>query len=207
MDNSAPVVRYAHEGVTGYWTNDAGTLTVNITGQNTLRVGASGQDTAAHDTAGNQWTDAYGEALAIPTSFGTSTRRIGVWLRVADASNCYTVQADGTGTMTVSKVVAGVATSLGTASFTVGSVAADVYTTMRAEIQGDRIRAYWRGQHVITVQDSTYTGPGFVSLYMRVLTTAGEVQVVRWEAGPLRPNYAAAYTPMAGPLRTGRRLR
>lgn len=213
MDNWAPVVRWPHEGV-GYFTNDTGTIALNTTagpsGQSNLRVTAVNADTAAHDAAGNKWTDAYGEVLVFANNFsGNTGRKVGVWLRVADASNCYTVVADGgaggTGNLTISKVVSGTPTSLGTGTFTIGGDTS--YIPFRAEVQGDLIRAFWRGQHIVTVQDSTYTVPGFVSVFMRCTTTTGDVMTMRWEAGPLLPNYAAAYTPMAGPFRTGRRLR
>lgn len=209
MDTWAPAVRYPHEGV-GYWTNDTGTLAVNTTsgplgGQYNLRVSAAATDTAGHVATGDQWADAYGEALIFPSTFTNANRKMGVWLRVADASNCYTVVADGTGTMTISKVVAGTPTSLGTASFTIGDVTDNV--AFGAAVQGDLIRGFWRGQRVLTVQDTTYTGPGFVSMYLRTQTTTGELQCMRWEAGPLRPNHVAPYTSMAGSRALSRQLR
>lgn len=213
MDTWAPVVRYAHDGV-GQWTNDAGTITLLTTGgpagaQSVLRTNANATDVAARDATGNQWSSAYGEATMYPNNFsGNTGRKMGVWLRVADASNCYTVVFDGgtggTGNLTISKVVTGTPTSLGTATFSIGDVTS--YVTIRAEAQDDLIRAFWRGQHLLTVQDTTYTGPGFVSAHMRSTTTTGDVQLIRWEAGPLRPNYVAANTPMAGPKTLSRRL-
>lgn len=216
MDTWAPVVRYANEG-TGYWTNDTGTLNAsnNAGGpgatQTTLRANANATDTAGHDVQGNQWTDAYGEVVFFPNNFsGNTGRRIGVWLRVASSTNCYTVQADGgtggNGNMTIAKIVSGSTTSLGTTTFPLGDVTS--YVTMRAEIQGDQIRAFWRGQRVLTVSgDTAFQGPGFVSVYLRTSTAVGDVQVVRWEAGPLRPNDVSAYTSLAGPRGYPTRLR
>ena len=213
MDTWAPVVRWAHEGVGG-WTNDAGTLALNtsggpLTGQSNLRATGTSTDTAAHEVAGNQWTDAYGEALLFPSNFsGNTNRKIGVWLRVASSSNCYTIVADGgvggNGNMTISKVVAGTPTALGTTTFSIGDVTSSV--AVRGEAQGDWLRAYWRGQLVLALQDTTFTGPGFVSLFMRANTTAADVQAMRWEAGPLRPTLAAPYTQVGAPL-PRRRLR
>jgi hypothetical protein len=206
MDTWAPVVRWAHDGV-GSWTNDTGTLTLNTSGgpgttQANLRPGAAGADTAAHDVGASQWTNAYGEVVFFPNNFsGNTGRKIGVWLRVADSSNCYTVVFDGgsggTGNITISKVVTGTPTSLATGTFSLGDLTS--FITVRAEAQDDIIRAFWRGQHILSVSDTTRQGPGFVSMFVRAVTTTGDVQAIRWEAGPLRPNYASPQTQMAGP--------
>lgn len=205
MDQWAPVVLWAHDSIS-YWANDASTIARSTSGgpsgsQASLRCTSNATDTAAHDAAGNQWTDAYGEVVFFPSNFsGNTGRKIGVWLRVADSSNCYTVVADGgsggTGNITISKVVSGTPTSLGTGTFAIGDVTS--YVTFRADAQGDNLRAYWRGQPILTVSDTTYQAPGFVSLHMRSTTTAGDVQSMRWEAGPLRANYVTPYAPMAG---------
>ena len=217
MDTWAPVVINGNEG-TGRWTMDASSFNVASNtlgptgGQTALRVGAIGTDVAGHDTAGNQWTDAYGEVLWYAGNFsGNTGRRCGVWLRTASAANCYTVVADGgsagNANMTISKVVASVSTSLGTTTFTAPTANGN-YVTLRAEIVGDNIGAYIGGQRILTVTDTTFQGPGFVSLYMRATTTISDVQTFRWEAGPMRPNYVPpAYAAMAGPSTLSRRLR
>lgn len=201
--------RYSSEGLGGL-TNDASTVALGTLGgatgtQRNWRTSATLTDTAAHDAAGGQWTDAYGEALIYGGGFtGGTNSRVGIWLRVADSSNCYTVVFNGLGTLTISKVVTGTPTSLGTASYTIGDESD--YIVMRAEARGDNLSAFWRGQHILTVADTTYQVPGFVSFNLRSGTN-GIPQVIRWEAGPIRPNYVVATTSMAGPFRTGRSIR
>ncbi len=177
MDHWAPVVRYGHVG-TGGITMDTGTFSQST---NRFRAGSAGANNAGHGSAGDRWADAYGEIL-VPT---INTNDIfGIWLRVADSSNYYTCHATGGGTLTIGKVVAATPTTLLSTSFTTGTISSNM-GSFRAEVQGENLRAFWRGQLIGTAGDSAITAPGFVSMLMRPETFTFNVEVLRFEAGPL----------------------
>jgi hypothetical protein len=201
MDSWAPVVRHGHVG-TGGITMDVNTF--STTGGR-FRAGTAGANNAGHGSAGDRWLDAYGEIL-VPT---INTNDIfGIWLRVADSSNYYTCHAVGSGTLTIAKVIAGASTTLLSQAFTTGTISSTA-GTFRAEVQGDNLRAFWRGQLIGSATDTAIQTAGFVSMLMRPETFTFNVEVIRFEAGPLAAAYTAGVesAQQAGPSTVRRRLK
>jgi hypothetical protein len=206
MDVWAPVVRHWSSG-TGQLTNDINSFSTAL-GVFTIGVGSA--DCAAHGSAGDKWADAYGEFTY--TNIATATNKAGIWLRVADSSNYYAVYITiGTPTtMNIDAVVAGAASSLLSTSFTPGTLSGINHFTLRAEVQGNTLRAYWQGVLIGSAVDNTITAPGFVSMFMRVNSGGStNIQGDRFEAGPLGIGYTPGYDyqQVGRPSTRARRLR
>lgn len=202
MDHWAPVVRYASDGV-GQFTNEASNYTA-ATG--TYRPASTSTDTSSHGSAADVWLDAYGE-IAVTALSGTGSKA-GVRFLVADSSNFYAVYMTITPTLVIDKVVAGSTTNLLTTAAFAASLVGTLPGTFRAEIQGDTLRGYWRGAFIGSVSGgSAITAPGWASMYVNAVTLATNVQISRFEAGPLTVNAPASDIQRASPFTGTRRRR
>lgn len=189
MNIWAPVVRFYRDGV-GQFTNDSNSFSVGL---GIFTVGATAADCAAHGSAGETWSDAYGE-VGVRSISTTTGNKAGCWLRVLDSSNYYAVYISfgSPSTINIDSVVAGSTTALASVSFTLGTLSgiAGTELTFRAEVQGSSIRGYWRGALIASVQDTALTSAGFVSMFARAAAST-QVQLSRFEAGPLGVAYPA----------------
>lgn len=206
MNHWAPVSRYPADGI-GLFVADASTFTVGGVTERTFRCTVADTVTAAH-VGDHAWFDAYGEITLANIPSATAAMRWGCWLRVADASNYYTLYCDGGGTFTVAKVVAGASTTLLTASYTLGT-SVNLPGVFRAEALGDNLSGWWRGHFLGSVADTALTAPGAVSMTAQVDISGADVTFSRFEAGPLTASYAApmALAQQAGPSLRHARLR
>lgn len=203
MDHWAPVVRYGHEG-TGGLTVDTGGF---ATSSGRFRASAVNTVSIAHGSAGDQWADAYGEIIVLGTFTGT-TSRIGVALRLVDASNYYVGYLDTTNQINLVSVVAGTPTTLITAATGgIGSAGAAFYT-LKIEVQGDILRGLWGGRLLASVRDTSLTAPGYVGMYINANVAVGSTEIPRFEAAPLGASYVSAVdVQRPGPSTRVRRLR
>lgn len=202
MDHWAPVVRYPPDGV-GQFTNEASNFAA-ATG--TFRPAATSTDTSSHGSAADLWLDAYGE-ITLTALSGTGSKA-GIRFRVADSSNFYAVYMTITPTLVIDKVVGGVTTNLLTTAAFAASLVGTLPGTFRAEIQGDTLRGFWRGVFVGSVAGGgAITSPGWASMYVNAVTLVTNVQISRFEAGPLTANASASDIQLASPAGRARRMR
>lgn len=135
-------------------------------------------------------SDGYAE-ITVET-FAVATSEVGVALRIQSVSAHYLCITTFSGTANIYKYT-GSFSSLVTASITVPPVP----FTLRGDINDTMIRMWVNGQIVLSVADSSFVGPGQFGIYEFPVTAVGNVEIGRWETGPLAGPFA---------LRTASRL-
>lgn len=124
-------------------------------------------------------SDGYAE-ITVET-FAVATSEVGVALRIQTATAHYVCITTQSGTANIYKFT-GSFSSLVTASITVPAVP----FTIRGDINDTVIRMWVNDLLVLSVSDSTFTGPGQCGIYEFPVTAVGNVEIGRWETGPLR---------------------
>lgn len=173
MDQWAPIVE--NMDVTPNTSVYEGSIT--ITGG---RARAGATNTARSIYSGEQYLDSYFE-IEVAT-FGAGTLAVGGYLRLnTGTGDAYSVNFDTSGSVFVDNRLVG---NIFTGGMTVGGLPG----LFRGEVQGDVVRAYWKGVLIATVRDTGVTGPGYCALYMFSSVLANN-EVSRFESGPLGPQY------------------
>jgi hypothetical protein len=136
------------------WLIQEGSFTVDAGNQARGVVVGPNAATYVGISAQNPNVSAYVKLQGSPSTVGLIARN----QDANDVSNCYTLELSSTGFVKISKIVAGVVTSL-----------ASSVTTLKAgmlefSINGTTLNGYFNGVLVVTVVDSTFTGPGGVGI-------------------------------------------
>ena len=183
--NAVALASHTPTGGTGAWTqmyaSGSNTPDIRIRSNRAIEstlTGGPSVNTTEHWLSGTSNADCAAEADVYVESVTGTGNAVTVCCRVTGASmgarNQYRAQLLDDGTLTLSKLVAGVYTSLGT--YAAGTLTAGATYTIRVEAIGTAIKAYLNGTQRISVTDSAVTAGGGLALQIAqqaAVTAAG----------------------------------
>jgi hypothetical protein len=143
-----------------------------------LRPTSAATDCVVSLTADDVRTNGYVE-ISVST-LTTGSDYVGVTLRTLSATQYYAAWLDGSGFLEIARYNSGY-----TNLIALTNPLPALPFTFGGDIVDDKIRLWLNGQVMIVASDTTFTGPGRFGIYAYATTTVANIEIDRWEAGPV----------------------